>query len=168
MDDIKIQNIGNTNDSWEKETTLVVEKLSREIWDKILPQIYTNVITIFWLFASLLIYISVQVQILSSVCDFNRLVWTSFLIFWWMIWFSIMIYFVATHKHPNWQSRILPVIVTWMFFFVGIKYTGNAEQTEFECKQDSYKHMYQETTDIFSWKFDKIDGDIYNLSKRIK
>lgn len=120
-------------------------------------------LTAFWIFASIVTFISVEVQILKSVCSWLTLAWLSFITLWWLGLFVVLIDYIGKGW---WQqegksniSKTILFLTGWIFL-VGIilAYLWNEQQ----CKENE---IYQRVEHEYWKKIIELENKIENRNR---
>lgn len=155
------------NDTLRDKITEVERKLTS---DK------TSLLTIFWIFASIVTFLSIEVQFIKEVCDFNRLLWISLFILGWFLSFVVALQYLTKswienestfnfslsdfnfwtktfwttlveHKFKLPYSIIFVIVIIWTIFYYWSIYMSQAS-SEVLCRNQEVKEL-KEDLDIF-------------------
>ena len=116
-----------------------------------------SLFTAFWLFSSVVTFISVEVQLLKSVCSWLTLAWLSFITLWWLGLFVILVDYIGrdrieeNNKEKNnkeednkeKKNKILMIILsfTCLVFFVGVWFVY--QWNEQQCKENEIHQKFE-------------------------
>lgn len=136
-----------------------VEQAKKDIRNEIIQERWT-LIWVFWIFASIVTFLSIEIQVLRSICDYNIFVWITLIILWWLILFNvIMNYLIRNNIDPNKKEIILFIssillIWTWIIIWLFgdedscrdkkyIEYESKIEQRIDDIEKKYYKQTKQ-------------------------
>lgn len=109
-------------------------------------------LTAFWIFASIVTFISVEVQILKSVCSWFTLAWLSFIILWWLGLFVILIDYIGRDRseednneedNKKKKNKILMIILsfTCCVFIIGVLLVWKWDEQQ--CKENEIHQKFE-------------------------
>lgn len=114
-----------------KETEENIQNLTKEVQllnddknrikeeiEKTKNSLYTQL----WLFASVITFISVEIQILKTTCSNFSLAWLSFITLWWLVIFVILIDHIWRGRWEEEKKKIAKMFleIAGLIFLVGI------------------------------------------------
>lgn len=113
-----------------------------------------SLLTAFWIFASIVTFISVEVQILKSVCSWLTLAWLSFITLWWLGLFIILIDYIGRdrseeenneedNKKKKNKNKILMIILffTCCVFIIGALLVWKWDEQQ--CKENEIHQKFE-------------------------
>lgn len=114
-------------DSWQsleisaKQSDAITESVKMEI-DKKVNKVQNSLFTIFGLFASIVTFFSVEVQILKTACSNFTLAWLSLITLWWLVIFVILIDHIWRGRWEEEKKKIAKMFleIAGLIFLVGI------------------------------------------------
>ena len=117
------------------------EKKTEELRDKLF--------TLFWVFASVVAFLLMEVQILNNACSKWMMIWLSLILLWCLSFFVVLIKFILSFddnfdfkKDFNWKS---PIGVAWLLALgliaVGILFA--CWWDELKCRTDTIIQQYE-------------------------
>ena len=109
-------------------------------------------LTAFWIFASIVTFISVEVQILKSVCSWFTLAWLSFITLWWLGLFVILIDYIGRDRsekdnneedNKKKKNKILMIILsfTCCVFIIGVLLVWKWDEQQ--CKENEIHQKFE-------------------------
>lgn len=136
-------------DSWQsleisaKQSDAITESVKMEI-DKKVNKVQNSLFTIFGLFASIVTFFSVEVQILKTACSNFTLAWLSLITLWWLGLFVVLIDYIGKDW---WQqegksniSKTILFLTGWIFL-VGIILA--CLWNEQQCKENEIHQKFE-------------------------
>lgn len=111
-----------------------------------------SLFTAFWLFSSVVTFISVEVQILKSVCSWFTLAWLSFITLWWLGLFVILIDYIGRDRsekdnneedNKKKKNKILMIILyfTCCVFIIGVLLVWKWDEQQ--CKENEIHQKFE-------------------------
>lgn len=114
------------------ESSLNREEFNREIL-KMKDNVTTNFITIFGIFASLLAFLIIEIQVLKTVCDYLRIAGLTLFVLGALFCFiTFLIYFIDSQSKKTSQMILLTCISVGLL--IGGVYCISHGQDEYVCK----------------------------------
>jgi len=168
-----------------KEAQLVITQEMRELERRLEEKFSkdkSSLLTIFGIFASLVTFLLIEVQILKNICDFWRLFGFSFFILGGLLTFVFILQYLtkswiendnsieigSLFRHPKtWRiniSVVLALIVIILLFLFGYKIIKEKANSEFYCKEKEIFETYQKSTEE---QLELMDQKISNLSTQV-
>lgn len=139
-------NKSNVFKVWKKEANVSfpasqerVDKLEEKLLSKIYEtrdQVTANYISVLGIFASIVTFLLIEIQILRNICDFNRLMGFSFFVVGLLLVFVVALHFVLAIRKKeeiNKFSAKTVLITIVVVFFTGCIILLTA-QDEYICK----------------------------------
>lgn len=123
-----------------------VQKITREIAKeegfKIKDSLSTNSVTVLGIFASFIAFLTIEVQVLKTVCDYSRILGFSLFILGAVLLFvGFIIYFTDSQNKKIWQI-ILPLLIALCLIGGGVYFVTNGAD-EYVCKLDRLDSDFQ-------------------------
>ena len=126
-----------------------VEELNKRTGD--LDKIRDNLFTLFGLFASVVAFLLMEVQILNNACSKWMMIWLSLILLWSLSFFVVLIKFILSFddnfdfkKDFNWKS---PIGIVWLIALgliaVGILFA--CWWDELKCRTDTIIQQYEKS-----------------------
>ena len=123
-------------------------------------------LTAFWIFASIVTFISVEVQILKSVCSWFTLAWLSFITLWWLGLFVILIDYIGRDRsekdnneedNKKKKNKILMIILsfTCCVFIIGVLLVWKWDEQQ--CKENE---IHQKFENEYSKRLSELENKI--------
>lgn len=156
----------------DTKATIVYETMVDRI--KILEKKFetdkTSLLMVFGIFASIVTFLSIEIQILKNICDFYRLLWFSLYILWALLSFIFVLQYIIkswieNDKTTSWKDFIKnpSIIITLfvVFLLLGFWYYNMSlsNESENQCRNDKYQEQMQTINwniEDLSWAVQKI------------
>lgn len=103
----------------------------------------SNFIAIFGIFASFLIFLTVEIQILKTICDINRLIGFSIIISA-IIVILVSVIYVFSIDTLSWKKVLFFIITCAVLFIIGFIMLFKSK-SELVCNEVNVKKTFQET-----------------------
>ncbi len=127
-----------------------------------------TLISIFWVFASIVTFLSIEIQILKAVCDVKVFLWISLTITASLLLFNIFLYILG-NEWVNWKDNwekwyknfllIAILIISSILFIVGIVFAYNWDEQK--CGEKKYLELEAKIEE-------RVDTIEKNYAKNIK
>lgn len=126
------------------EITKNVEKALKEV-EKIKDTMFSHIIWVFWIFGSIIAYLSFQIPIFSSICDSFRMVWITSIIFWTLFWFIVGLFLLSKYlidkPEKNWRVYWISIWVSIISIWAWIFCFYQTKDSEITCKEKPYQNL---------------------------
>lgn len=125
-----------------------VDKLEQELTSKIYEtrdQVTANYISVLGIFASIVAFLLIEIQILRNICDFQRLMGFSFFVVGLLLVFVIALHFVLsirTKEDINKLSIIVVLLTIASVFITGYVVLSKAHD-EYICKLSNLDERFE-------------------------
>lgn len=119
-----------------------VDKLEEKIYET-RDQVMANYISVLGIFASIVTFLLIEIQLLRHVCDFYRLMGFSFFIVGLLLTFTTALNFLITsRKEQSFVSVILIILVIFIVFIFGFFILREAED-EYTCRITNVENRFE-------------------------
>lgn len=123
-----------------------VQKITREIAKeegfKIKDSLSTNSVTVLGIFASFITFLTIEVQVLKTVCDYSRVLGFSLFILGAVLLFVGLIVYFTDSQNKKACQMILPLLVVFCLVGGGIFFIVNGDD-EYVCKLNRLDSDFQ-------------------------
>lgn len=100
-----------TNAEIQDDISKAVEKETNEQYNAIVDKLRENLFTLFWVFASVVAFLLVEVQVLKSATSWQMLAWISLILLWALSFFVLLMKVVISSEN-SWKFWI------WILFII--------------------------------------------------
>lgn len=160
----------NTEISLNISDISVANPMQGELLDKVKQIVKTEfdkennkMFSIFWIFASVVAFLLVEVQILNRACSWQMIMWLSVIILWALSFFVLIFNYILTIKDDiEWKNILkkkffILLLIILLFFWVWIYLSSKWD--EIKCENEAIIEQYQENL------YEELD---YKIEKKIK
>lgn len=127
----------------DKEVEKITREIIREESSKIKDSLATNSVIVLGIFASFITFLTIEVQVLKTVCDYSRILgFSMFILGAVLIFIGFIIYFTDSQNKKILQI-IIPSIISLFLFIGGIIFIAKGND-EYVCKLNRLDSDFQE------------------------
>lgn len=129
-----VQNMGSDVQKVKEEINTIKENVKNVKSEK------STLISIFWIFASIVTFLSLEIQILKAVCDYKIFIWISFIIIWSLLFnvFLNLLWKEWLWENNNNMSKVEKIIL-WIAIILLIWWCGFSYLwDEQKCSEKKY------------------------------
>lgn len=102
-----------------------------------------SLFTVFGLFASVVTFISVEVQILKSACSSFTLAWLSLIMLWWLWMFIVLIDYIGKWWRNRENNPFPKNLAYWILFLFVIWILLSCLWNEQQCKENEIHQKFE-------------------------
>lgn len=130
-------------------STDAVQEMIRQESFKVKDSLATNSVTVLGIFASFIAFLTIEVQILKTVCDYLRILGFSMFILGAVLLFVVFIIYFTDSQNKKTIQIVTMSLVAGVMVFAGVFFVARGED-EYVCK------------------LNRLDGDFQNLQIKLQ
>lgn len=168
-----------TSDSASKFLSNQGERIDKleDTFEKRLSTNTTNLITVFGIFASIVTFLSIEIQIFKNICDPSRLLGFNLIVLASLLSFILILHLIASswinEKAKEYPKSILVFIILFFMsggflFFIGKDEVSCKENYVFQRYSDDFNSRQIELENNFNKKLSDYQKQIEALQKQIQ
>jgi len=145
-----------------------IKALIREESFKVKDSLATNSVTVLGIFASFIAFLTIEVQILKTVCDYSRILGFSIFILGAVLLFVVFIIYFTDSQNKKTVQIVTMSLVAGIMVFAGVFFVARGED-EYVCKLNRLDGDFQKLQiklqkDNETWLLEKTEE--FNLLKK--
>lgn len=120
----------------------ITRKIAQEESSKVKDSLATNSVTVLGIFASFIAFLTIEVQILKTVCDYLRILGFSIFILGAVLLFVTFIIYFTDSQNKKTKQLVILSSVSLLLVIGGIVFVAKGED-EYICKLNRLDHDFQ-------------------------
>ena len=111
----------------------ITRKIAQEESSKVKDSLATNSVTVLGIFASFIAFLTIEVQVLKTICDYSRILGFSLFILVAVLLFACFIIYFTDSQTKKIRQVVLLFVTTFLLVIAGIFFITKGED-EYLCK----------------------------------